>query len=526
MSQNNLILPKKLKPRMSWSDFYKLLKTSWSVQTRAFFENSTLHGVRYIAESQRPFFDKFIWFVFVSAGLITSTIIIISLWEKFQTNPTITGLDTDFHNWDVPFPAITVCQQKPGNETLIDEFIEEHFGDFNEKDQLKKLLELLTELSYDNIKEVKKFRKYESAFTEKSIRNLVFPLMNKCEDVFEECDWKAKPYNCCEGFFPVFTESGFCYSFNSRHYEKKCPWCDDQLPPFEMHYITETDLKWSLAFTIKDTDTEMPIYILNSDEIAGIDLKPQHIWDFRMKSISFSVKQTYTTEDARQLSVKQRHCVFPNERKLEVDHIYTYTACTRQCRMDSAMKICKCIPYFYPINGTTSRYRYCEVRELECISNNLERIISVEKCDCQLGCFNTVYEVEKLNNNNGERIKTMEAEFMSWPMIRYKREVLFGWVDLLENNSSKTKHEDSRYYQISVRNTVFKLMNMNINVKFIYIKYNVNVLSTLSINMCVISYNDLFYIQIKLILSINTYNIQSQNCITNFINFFYQFKRV
>lgn len=26
---------------------------------------------------------------------------------------------------------------------------------------------------------------------------------------------------------------------------------------------------------------------------------------------------------------------------------------------------------------------------------------------------------------------SLETEFVSWPMVRYKREVLFGWVDLL-----------------------------------------------------------------------------------------------
>lgn len=39
---------------------YELLKTSWTVQTKVFFENSSLHGVRYIAESGRPFFEKYI----------------------------------------------------------------------------------------------------------------------------------------------------------------------------------------------------------------------------------------------------------------------------------------------------------------------------------------------------------------------------------------------------------------------------------------------------------------------------------
>lgn len=37
---------------------YRLLKTSWNVQWKLFFQNSTLHGVRYIAERGRPFIEK------------------------------------------------------------------------------------------------------------------------------------------------------------------------------------------------------------------------------------------------------------------------------------------------------------------------------------------------------------------------------------------------------------------------------------------------------------------------------------
>lgn len=37
---------------------YKNLGTSWQVQTKLFFEHSTLHGVRYIAENGRPFLEK------------------------------------------------------------------------------------------------------------------------------------------------------------------------------------------------------------------------------------------------------------------------------------------------------------------------------------------------------------------------------------------------------------------------------------------------------------------------------------
>lgn len=74
-----------------FSEYYGLLKTSFKYQTKEFFDNSTLHGIRYIAEEGRAFFEKFIWFCLVSVGAVAAFVIIGTLWEKFQTNPTITG---------------------------------------------------------------------------------------------------------------------------------------------------------------------------------------------------------------------------------------------------------------------------------------------------------------------------------------------------------------------------------------------------------------------------------------------------
>lgn len=125
-------------------------------------------------------------------------------------------------------------------------------------------------------------------------------------------------------------------------------------------------------------------------------MQPQHIWDYKVDRISFSVKQTYTTEDARQLTIKQRHCIFENEVKLKVDYMYTYTACTSQCRMENSVKYCKCVPHFYPeIDG----FRHCKLEELNCIAEHLDDIKAIDRCSCELGCSNTVYEVEKLNEN-------------------------------------------------------------------------------------------------------------------------------
>ncbi|EFA10172.2 sodium channel protein Nach [Tribolium castaneum] len=417
-------------PKKRLQNLYKLHKnlgTSWQVQTKLFFEHSTLHGVRYIAEYGRPFLERFMWFSCVGIGAVATAVIIVSLWDKFQTNPTITGLDTDFHNWKVPFPAITVCQEKPYNLSRIEEYFEDKYSDPSLGYSVGLLTEL-TKLSFDSIRELT-FKIKPSASNTFDLKEVAFELMNRCEEIFESCEFKSYKSNCCEDFFPVFTEKGFCYTFNSRHYEKKLPWNDTVVPDFQMRYIKETDLAWSLKFTVKDTSVNMPIYILNSDEQAGLDIQPQHIWDYKINKISFSVKQTYTTEDTKQLSIKQRHCVFSDELKLQTDNIYTYTACTRQCRMDNSMRLCKCVPFFYPQIGG---YKHCSLLQLSCIWENLDSIKSVDRCFCNLGCSNTVYEVEKLTEATGDSGRNeLEARFVSWPMVRYKREVLFGWVDLL-----------------------------------------------------------------------------------------------
>lgn len=111
--------------RSRWSRNWGILQANWSYQSRQFFETSTLHGVRYIAEKRTPLHERLLWFVFTVGGLMAALVIIDSLWDKFQTSPTITGLDSDYHSWDVPFPALTMCQRNPANETLIAELVDQ-----------------------------------------------------------------------------------------------------------------------------------------------------------------------------------------------------------------------------------------------------------------------------------------------------------------------------------------------------------------------------------------------------------------
>uniref|UniRef100_A0A182YS63 Pickpocket n=1 Tax=Anopheles stephensi TaxID=30069 RepID=A0A182YS63_ANOST len=194
----------------------------------------------------------------------------------------------------------------------------------------------------------------------------------------------------------------------------------------------ETDKKWALTF---EPLRESNIFVHSYNEISGWDFQPQVMWDIDSKvEFLISMKQTYTTEDAQQLSIGQRKCIFPEEEKLQYyQDAYTFSGCMKECRIAKSLKYCKCVPPFYaPVRAIP----ICTSSSFQCLSEYTENITSIYSCqDCELGCLNTVYDIEKYSKIMKTEEEQQEAqvtiEYLTWPIIRYKREVLFGWVDLL-----------------------------------------------------------------------------------------------
>lgn len=215
---------KKAKKPKKEKDLYssaRLLRGSLLYQTKEFFENSTLHGVRYIAEEGRPFFERFMWFSFVATGGVAAIVIIFSLWEKFQTNPTITGLDTDFHNQEVIFPTVMVCPEVPYDGQGVHDVAYITLGNYEAgSEQYEPFLQMMTQLSYAVMDEAVALSENVSdkkALQDRDLRKLVFKMAIGCPQMFGYCRYKDEPIDCCVYFKPVYSEHGFCYSFNARY---------------------------------------------------------------------------------------------------------------------------------------------------------------------------------------------------------------------------------------------------------------------------------------------------------------------
>lgn len=120
--------------------------------------------------------------------------------------------------------------------------------------------------------------------------------------------------------------------------------------------------------------------------------------------------------------------------------------CQIECHKLRSYDRCGCIPHFY----AKSNYPFCQLDEMRCIQENYDKIIQ-EHCDCPGNCHSFDYDVfttvdtnqeqvliykmgvvvgEELINPDFEKLP-MTIDFYTWPMIRYKTEVVYGWVDLL-----------------------------------------------------------------------------------------------
>lgn len=77
---------------------------------RQFCNNTALHGYNYIVRDDTAQWERIAWTVIVIAALITAIILLWISWAWNAEIPTTTVIEsTHYATWNIPFPAITIC---------------------------------------------------------------------------------------------------------------------------------------------------------------------------------------------------------------------------------------------------------------------------------------------------------------------------------------------------------------------------------------------------------------------------------
>lgn len=115
-----------------------------------------------------------------------------------------TGLDTEFEYNELEFPTVTVCPVdfiSGKNETFIDYDI-----------SIDEYLEQINILMSPSVSD-----EHQKDHGQTTLRQVVFNLAVTCEDFLNGCTFRGHSIPCCSYFKPVYSERGFCYSFNARY---------------------------------------------------------------------------------------------------------------------------------------------------------------------------------------------------------------------------------------------------------------------------------------------------------------------
>ena len=132
------------------------------------------------------------------------------------------GLDTDFHNQQLEFPTVTVCPVDPYDAEKLNETAYLTLADYESNyAEYVPILEMLPKFSYDDFDMIYEIVLNTTVSLEKvdktGLRQLVFKVAMKCDDLFYACSYRGEEISCCDFFTPLYSERGFCYSFNAKY---------------------------------------------------------------------------------------------------------------------------------------------------------------------------------------------------------------------------------------------------------------------------------------------------------------------
>jgi acid-sensing ion channel, other len=127
------------------------------------------------------------------------------------------------------FPTVTVCPIDPTDEDKINETAIDFFGmDANNNYDYVELFpffRIFAGLSYDNLGDadsiyteaLKIDSHIDKKFQKVTFREMAFNLALGCDSFLSQCTYRGVPIQCCENFENLYSEHGFCFSFNPRY---------------------------------------------------------------------------------------------------------------------------------------------------------------------------------------------------------------------------------------------------------------------------------------------------------------------
>ncbi|XP_046735546.1 uncharacterized protein LOC124405001 [Diprion similis] len=369
-----MLCPENYKPSRA------LLRLSLRSRGQEYPRVAALHGVAYVADPTRPRAERIGWGVCVLISSAAALGIIVTLMDRFQTNPMLDSLDTRPGGAPIPFPKIYLC---PPWEPFA--------GIGENKKHSNDVYKRLYKWDFSKPLHVNVTNSDDSA----RAREFFVQHSPKCETFIRNFSLNGKQLKC-SSFEGSFGPAGKCFIVPS------------------LDLVIDTV---EINFSFKPTFYPTRVFMALREDPEVLPHFPFHIFLFP-SAITVELQETYTSPEARVLARFQRKCYFPGEQP-------PVLKCLLDCQVANSLKHCNCVPWYLARVGV----KECPINRYECLTSKSAEILDVSRCLCRLSCDNIAFKKAQFELKSAS--ENCEIKIMARSKLKFRRTVRFGWVDLL-----------------------------------------------------------------------------------------------
>ncbi|XP_023292748.2 sodium channel protein Nach [Lucilia cuprina] len=341
----------------------------------------------------------------------------------FATNITF-NLDTLYLNWNTSFPAVTICELYNGEKVW--DLSEQYFG--TEHDM--RLDDVVGEIVYfHGICTSCDICENQNLSCPQNFTQLLKQFRTNCTDLIINCKYQNIFFDCCDEFYPLHTEYGVCFAFNSNQARKK----------YDVEYASNRIV--GVGYLTFEVTTDVQLYVHSPVEIpfqSADGMIKETILLGSNKELVINAMEVYNHPNLNKINYEERRCRFLHEltvlgKELKLYEFYSFSTCTVECVFAKHLRLCNCSNHF--LVKEDSPYQMCDYEGLLCLTDYFYDISEERRlCDCMSPCdepeYNIIYNSADNIKKNSDitKIKISLAEL---PTTRYVRRVNKTNLDLM-----------------------------------------------------------------------------------------------
>ncbi|XP_017782181.1 PREDICTED: pickpocket protein 28-like [Nicrophorus vespilloides] len=387
------------------------------------------HGFVQVVRRDRTPFERFFWILVIVAACVPCILFAGVAWTHFWHHPTVITLERDHWNWVTAFPSITACPVSFKMDTLAE--IAENKTVPTAK--LELFSEFLQDLFYGNYSTYGNLEKYKEDFDD-------IPPEMYIDLNYQLCylgDTEQEFISFDRNMTKIMTEYGFCYNYNSEiaPYFSYEYWKHNhlhKLPTARIDYITPA--LESPMFKLNSIDANVMFFMHGKNELIDLMSKRFLVEGMKFTVLEVNSQSTWSPKSMRNLHISQRHCRFIDESNLKYSPVYSTKLCKIECRIEMALRLCKCLPFYYRnLHGS----KICGIDGMMCLSQHDDQMIRLRDgdgnnlCQCEPNCNEDIVTV--LAGDSKDWIFGCVAQIIyifNIP-VRYRRSIIYSLTDLL-----------------------------------------------------------------------------------------------